>query len=607
MGPVALARAGVVTTSPPGPLRRVLRLGRQQRRHVLLAVLTGAGAAACSAALLATSGFLLSRAALHPPVLELMVAIVAVRAFGLGRAVLRYLERLAAHDAALRFLGDLRARFFARLEPLAPGGLEPHRSGDLLARAVGDVETLQHLVVRGVVPVLVAAVVGLPAVGVAWAFLPVAGLTLAIGLAVAGAGIPLATLAVTARAGRRQAEARGRLATGVVDLLQGAPELVAAGRFDHHLAAVRASDGELTRLARRDGAVTATVAGAGVLTAGLTMWTTLVVAVPAVRGGTLAGVLVATLAFLALATFEAASPVAEAARRTSTVRAAAVRLFAVTDAVPPVRDPDSPLPLPAGPGVVVLEAASMAYDRGGGRALDGLDLVLRRGRRVAIVGPSGAGKTTVANVLTRFRDLDGGRMTVDGIDVRALDQDDIRRVVGMAAQDAHLFDTTIAENVRLARPEANDDEVAAALARAQAGDWVATLPAGLATRVGERGNRVSGGQRQRIALARVLLADTPVVVLDEPMANLDGAMADALLDDVLAATADRALLLITHRLAGLEPFDEIVVLDRGRAIERGSHQDLLASGGLYRRLWDLEQDAAAVVIAATTETLPSPR
>lgn len=593
--------------TPPGPLRRVLGLGRRQRRPLALAVLAGAGAAACAIALLATSGFLLSRAALQPPVLELMVAIVAVRAFGLGRGVLRYVERLATHDAALRFLGDLRVRFFAGLEPLAPGGLEPHRSGDLLARVVGDVETLQQLVVRGVVPLLVAAVVALPAVGVAWALLPVAGISLAVGLAVAGIGLPLATLAVTARAGRRQAEIRGRLATEVVDLLQGAPELVAAGRFDHQLAAVRASDAALTRLAGQDGAVTAAVTGAGVLAAGLTMWLTLVVAIPAVRGGALAGVLVAALAFQALATFEAVAPVAEAARRTSAVRAAAVRLFAVTDAPPPVRDPDVPLPLPDGPGVVALEAASLAYDPGGGLALDGLDLVLRPGRRVAIVGPSGAGKSTVANVLVRFRDLDRGRMTVDGTDARALDQDDIRRVVGVAAQDAHLFDTTIGENVRLARPGASDDDVAAALARAQAGDWIATLPDGLATRVGERGNRVSGGQRQRIALARVLLAGTPVVVLDEPTANLDAATADALLDDVLRATTDRALLLITHRLAGLEQFDEIVVLDRGRAVERGTHRDLLGSGGLYRRLWDLEADAAAVVVAAGAEPAPSRR
>ena len=592
--------------APRGPLRRVLRLGRR-RRPLVLAVLAGAGASSCAIALLATSGFLLSRAALHPPVLELMVAIVAVRALGLGRGVLRYLERLATHDAALRFLGDLRVRFFARLEPLAPGGLEQHRSGELLARAVGDVETLQHLVVRGVVPLLVAVTVALAAVGVAWAFLPPAGLTLAAGLAVAGIGIPLAALAVTARAGRRQAGARGRLTSGVVDLLQGAPELLAAGRFDDHLAAVRESDAALTRLVRRDGAVAAAVTGAGVLATGLTMWFTLVVSVPAVRAGTLAGVLVATLAFLALATFEPVAHVAEAARRTSTVRAAAVRLFAVTDAGPPVRDPASPLPLPAGPGVVALEAASLAYDPGAELALDELDLVLRPGRRVAMVGPSGAGKTTVANVLVRFRDLDCGRMTVDGIDVRALDQDDVRRLVGLAAQDAHLFDTSIAENVRLARPGASDDEVGAALARARAGDWIATLPDGLATRVGERGNRVSGGQRQRIALARVLLAATPVVVLDEPMANLDAATADVLLEDVLAATAGRALLVITHRLAGLEQFDEIVVLDRGRAVERGTHQDLLASGGLYRRLWDLEQDAAAVVVAATAEPVLRPR
>ena len=343
----------------------------------------------------------------------------------------------------------------------------------------------------------------------------------------------------------------------------------------------------------------ASIAGANLLAAALTTWATLVVGVSAVHTGRLSGWLLAALVLLALAAFDVASPLAGTARQLRELNAAASRLFAVTDAAPPVGDPVSPQPLPTRPQVVALMGASVRYEVGAPRVLDGFDLELRPGRRVAIVGPSGSGKTTVANVLLRFCELEQGRYTINGIDVHDVDQDDVRRVVGLAGQEAHLFDTSIAENVRFARPEATDSDVATALDAAHIGAWVASLPQGLATRVGEQGRRVSGGERQRIALARVLLAGTPVVVLDEPFANLDCDAADALLADLVTATRGRALVLITHRLAGLESFDEVVVLDRGRVVERGTHDQLLRRDGLYRAMWTLEQDVAGIRSMAT--------
>jgi ABC-type multidrug transport system fused ATPase/permease subunit len=277
---------------------------------------------------------------------------------------------------------------------------------------------------------------------------------------------------------------------------------------------------------------------------------------------------------------------------------AAARVREVLDAPEPVTEPTLPRELPAPPYRLIATGLSARWTDHPDEALRHIDLDLTAGRRVAVVGESGSGKTTLAMVLLRFLDPSGGRVTLSGgdgqeIDLRDLSGDDVRTVVGLLAQDAHIFDSTIWENIWLARPQATRAEVRDALGRAGLLDWVDRLPDGLDTWVGEHGERMSGGERQRLALARVLLADFPILVLDEPGEHLDVATADGLLADVLAATGDRALLMITHRLQGLEAFDEIVVLDRGQVVERGTHETLIRNGGQYcegyqREAW-LEQ------------------
>jgi ABC-type multidrug transport system fused ATPase/permease subunit len=259
----------------------------------------------------------------------------------------------------------------------------------------------------------------------------------------------------------------------------------------------------------------------------------------------------------------------------------------VLDAPDPVRDPATPRPLPTGPLQVRLRGAQVRYEPGGPLAIDGIDLDLTAGRRVALVGPSGAGKSTVAAVLLRFCELAGGRATLGGADLASYPADAVRTVITGCAQDPHLFDTTIAANVRLARPDATQQELDAAAARARLLPWIEALPRGWDTMVGPRGMAVSGGERQRIALARALLADPALLILDEPTAHLDPENRQALTADLLAATEGRATLLITHDLDGLDQVDEIVVLDRGRVAERGRHADLAQAGGLYQRMWEL--------------------
>ncbi|WP_412515799.1 thiol reductant ABC exporter subunit CydC [Actinomadura madurae] len=570
---------------------RLIAFARPARARLGLAVLFGVLALGSGVGLMATSAWLISRAAQHPPVLMLMVAIVAVRAFGLGRGVFRYVERLVGHDATFRILADLRARVYERLERLAPGGLPAFRSGDLLNRLVADVDAVQDLFLRVLLPCTIAAVVGGASVGVAWALLPSAGVVLLLALVVAGVVAPWLSAVVSRRAERRTTDLRGELTSHVVDTLQGAPELIAYGAAPDQLAKAEQLDHDFTRATARSATTTGAGAAISVLAGGLAVWGNLAAGVPAVRSGALDGVLLAVIVLLPLAAFEVVAGLPLAAQYMERVRRSASRIFAVLDSPPPVRDPDDPAPLPAPPYTLSVENLRARWTPDGPYALDGISLDLMPGRRCAIVGPSGSGKTTLTSVLLRFLEPAGGRASLNGVDLRALTGDDVRRVIGLCAQDAHLFDSTIGENIRLARPAATDDEIRHVLRRARLLDWVETLPRGLDTHVGEHGAQVSGGQRRRIALARALLADPPVLLLDEPAEHLDIATADALTADLLTATEGRTTLLVTHRLSGLDAVDEIVVLDGGRVADRGTHAALLSRPGPYRALWEREQAA----------------
>jgi ATP-binding cassette, subfamily C, bacterial CydC len=553
-------------------LGRLVAIAGVPRRRACISVLLGSLAIGFGVALMATAGYLISRAAERPPILSLTVTIVAVRFFGLARPLARYLDRLVGHDLALRSLARIRSAFYERIEPLAPAQLQSYRRGDLLERMVRDVDALQGLYVRGLGPPLVAVAVGAACVGVTAAFLPAAAAILAIGLVLAGIAVPPLAGALTRTAAERQRAVRGELTAELVELLRGAPELAAYGREDDTIARVRTLDGELARLGRRD----ALVAGLGdaltLLVAGLTIVGVLVVSVSAHDAGALDRVLVATLALLALSSFDAVLPLPAAARELSTGLAAGRRVLELTDAEPAVRDPTTPIAAPRRPAAIALESVTVRYGPGGPPALRDVDLRLDPGRRVALVGPSGSGKTTVTSLLFRFLDPERGAVTIDGRDVREYRQEDVRRVFALAGQEAHVFDSTIRENLRLARPAANDEELEAALRRAHLWEWVASLPAGMETFVGEEGTRLSGGQRQRLVLARALLADAPVLVLDEPTAYLDPATARSLVDDVLDAAGPRTVLLITHRTEGLERMDEIVELDGGRRIDDGTRR-----------------------------------
>jgi ABC-type transport system involved in cytochrome bd biosynthesis fused ATPase/permease subunit len=592
---------------------------------LVLAVLASAVATGCGIALLGTSGFLLARASQHPNILAISVAVVAVRGLSVGRGVFRYAERLASHDVAFRILVDIRVRTFQRLERLTPAGLRTLRPGDVLARLVSDVDATQDLFLRGVAPPAAAILAGTGAVIACLLILPPAGIVLAVGLLAAGTLVPWLAAARARQAGLRLAPARGEFTARFTDLLSGAAELHAFGAVDAAAARTADSGTRLATMERRAASGMGLGTGLSSAAAGLTVWAVLGLAVAATGAGALTRVPLAVVTLTTLAAFEVVAALPAAAIQLGQARASAARLTAVVDAPDPVRDPAAPLPLPAGPALVRLRGAQVRYEPGGPLALGGavgpgpaergavgpglaergavgpglaergavglglaeygVDLDLIPGRRVALIGPSGAGKSTVAAVLLRFIELTGGSATLNGEDLSGYAADDVRTVIGGCAQDPHIFNTSIAGNLRLARPGATEEQLASAAGRAGLLPWIESLPLGWDTPVGAHGAAISGGQRQRLSLARALLADPAVMIFDEPTAHLDPESRRALTADILTATQGRATLLITHDLDGLDQVDEIVVLDRGRVVARGTHAELLRSGGLYRRMW----------------------
>ena len=558
--------AAVADASVRRVLDRIVKIGSPPKGRLALAVLLGVAAAAATIGLLAGSGYLVDRAALRPGLGAIAGVLAIVEVLAVLRAPLRYWERLVSHDAAFRALNHWRVWLFDHLEPLAPAGLRAWRSGDLLARAIDDVDDLQDLTLRGLGPMVVAAAASVLGVVVVAVLLPWAGLLLGGALLVALVAPPVIALASTA-SGKRDAALRGELAADVVDLLQGAAEVLAFDHRDALLARIEQTDAALTRLSRRRALAGGVTSAVITLCVGVSVVGVLALAVDAVHHHHLEPAMLAVLPLAAIGAFETVPPVTQAAIRMRDVVASGRRLLDLGEQPAPVADPPHPVEVPTGRPAIALEDVSLRYAHDLPWALDGLNLHVAPGGRVAVVGSSGAGKTSLVNVLMRFWPLQAGTASLGGVALERLAQRDVRRTIGLVDQEARLFAGTIRDNVTLAAPDATDEQVAAVVHQSQLEEWVGSLPEGLGTPVGEDGAQVSGGQRQRIALARALLMGAPVLVLDEPTAGLDEPTAGRLLKDVLAAGDGRSVLMVTHRESDLSGFEEVAVLEAGRVVE----------------------------------------
>jgi ATP-binding cassette subfamily C protein CydC len=581
-------------TMPPSrrnALLRLLKLATPYRWWMALAIVLGFATIGSSIGLMATSAWIIATAALHPALGKLQLAIVGVRFFGIARGVFRYLERYVAHRTTFRLLARLRVWYYRQVEPLAPAGLLWQRSGDLVTRAVADIETLENLYLRVIAPPAVAVLV---LVGVV-AFMAAHNLWLAAALlfwlAVAGIGLPVFVRALGDRHGLRLVTTRSQMNTLIVDTVQGLADLSANNADVRWQASIARSSrlhqhaqDRLARIAALDTSVINLATSAAAIT-------TLIVAIPLVRDGSLAGVMLAVLVLVTITAFEAVQPLPQAAQQLGSNIAAANRLFEIANAPPPVIDPPTPIaPIDLTdlhPDVPLLTICDLTfrYDPALAPALDGVSFNVPAGSTVAVVGPSGAGKSTLVNLLLRFWEFDTGLIAVAGRDLRQMDADSARGFFSLVSQHPHLFNASIRENLRLARPDATDDDLWHVLTDARLDRFVRTLPDGLDTWIGEHGLSLSGGERQRLAIARAMLKNALLLILDEPTANLDPVTERDILATVFETLSERTILLITHRLVGLDAAAEILVMDCGRIVERGRESDLLRRDSVYARMW----------------------
>ena len=569
--------------------RELVPFIRQFRGHLkwmVLGTLSGLLAVASAVGLLALSGWFISAAAyagltaITAQLFNFFYPGIGVRVFAIGRTLARYVERIVSHDATFRILQSLRSWFYRHLEPLAPSRLMNFRSGDILNRIVADIDALDNLYLRVFSPSVIALTMSVLVVVFLWLFDPVISMVTAFFLSMAGFWVPLMAMRLGEGCGHELARHLSDLRIRIVEGLQGMSELLVFGAQYRHLDIVKKSSRALLKSQLRMSQILGLSQALMTLISGLAVLATLYLAVILVNRDMLDGPIMALVTLAVLASFEAVFPLPAAYQYLGRTREAGRRLLEIVDSKPEVIFPGQSVTRPRHFGVR-FENVYFKYNQKAGWALRDVDFQIHPGRRVAVIGETGSGKSTLIHLLVRFSDPDAGCIQIGGVDVRNFGESDLRRHISVVAQQPHMFNATLRENLLMARPGAGEDELLDALKFAQLLSFVSDLPDGLDTWIGEAAKLLSGGQARRVAVARAMLHDGPLWVLDEPTEGLDPVTEGRMMAAIKAQTADRSLLLITHRLIDLHWMDDIVMLDKGRIVAQGTHEELLIGNSQY--------------------------
>ncbi len=568
--------------------KRLLSFVKPYILGVIGATLLGASTVLASVGLMATSAYIISRAALHPALYTLQLAVTGVRFFGISRGVFRYFERLFSHNVTFKILGNMRVWFYERLEPLVPARTISYRSGELLSRVVSDIETLENFFVRVIYPPFVFIIVTI----IMAIFMSLWGKSFSFALTffLLSGGILISTFTyyMSKREGENVVNLRGNLYGGIVDTIQGLSDLLIFNHEEEHLRKVLSLNKSIETGERKLGDME------GLYNAFLLLFSmsgaisVLVLAIMSHRNGTLSGYMIAVLSLSALTAFEAIMPLPAAAKMLQANLEAGKRLFKVVDQKPAVKDPERPAEPPE---IFTVRFDHVSFSYNGEYVLEDVSFFVPEGGKVAIVGHSGAGKSTIANLLLRFWDHSKGRIEIGSANIRQLRQSTVRDLIGYMSQRTYIFAGTIRENIQLARPDSTFEEVINAAKLAGIHEFISSLPDGYDTYAGERGIFLSGGERQRISLARIILKDSPILVLDEPTANLDPVTEKEILDNIFENLSGKTIIFITHRFTHMDKMDRIFVLHRGRIVESGTLPELLSTpDGLFRKMWEIQRE-----------------
>ena len=578
-----------LTRSESTALRRCISMLQVSCSGFALSLLLGVGALGSAIALGGTAAWLIARASQQPPVMYLTVAATAVRLFGISRALARYLSRLASHRVALTGMDSLRGNLYDRLSEAPTATLTSLRRGDLMTRAGADVDEVGNVVVKTLLPSLVALIVGVGTVGVVTVISPAAGAILACALIVSGIVAP-ALIARSVRLAETQgSQARTDIAATTLAVLEGATELSVAGTLNHAKSSLARSETRLSTALAHSARLSALARGLDVCAMGTAVIGALLIGIPQTTSGTLAQVLLAVIVLIPLSSFEGVAELAPAASQLVRSAQAAQRICALLDDEVPTK----PHTIPEGP--TVIEARDLAIGWPGGPTLaTGISLTLRPGSSLAVVGASGIGKTTLLATLTGVIPPKSGAALINGVPACGADRDQLTAHITMTAEDAHVFATTIYENLRVARASLTRDEASDLLTQAGLDEWIESLPEGIDTVIGSGGTTVSGGERRRLLMARALAAPAPVLAIDEASEHLDAATADRLMNTLLTPSPDRATLVVTHRLSALDQADHVLVLAAdepggcAHVAAQGTHEDVTRTLPAYQ--WALEQE-----------------
>lgn len=578
-----------LTRSESTALRRCISMLQVSRSGFALSLILGVGALGSAIALGGTAAWLIARASQQPPVMYLTVAATAVRLFGISRALARYLSRLASHKVALAGMDALRGNLYDQLSEAPTATLTTLRRGDLMTRAGSDVDEVGNVVVKTLLPSLVAAIVGVGTVGVITIISPAAGAILACTLVVSGIVAPALITQSVRLAETQGSQARTDIAATTLAVLEGATELSVAGTLSHAKSSLARSETRLSTALAHSARLSALARGLDVCAMGAAVIGALLIGIPQTTSGTLAQVLLAVIVLIPLSSFEGVAELAPAASQLVRSAQAAQRMCALLDDEVPTEAHT----IPEGPTVIVARDLAIGWP-GGPTLATGISLTLRPGSSLAVVGASGIGKTTLLATLTGVIPPKSGTALVNGVPAWGADRDQLTAHITMTAEDAHVFATTIYENLRVARASLTRDEASDLLTRAGLDEWIESLPEGIDTVIGSGGTTVSGGERRRLLMARALAAPAPVLAIDEASEHLDAATADRLMETLLTPSADRATLVVTHRLSALNQADHVLVLAAdepggcAHVAAQGTHEDVTRTLPAYQ--WALEQE-----------------